>query len=113
MSKATLSLCVLGSFFTAPLAQGQSPRVLYTWKGTANTQGWTQGFGDNLVLLQNDTDGELTATETGTAGANFAMADDANIITEGGATIGGLDLTRLSAPQFDFGPHRARPVDVP
>jgi hypothetical protein len=112
MLRAAASLCVVGFFLVVSRAQGQSPRVLYTWKGTGNVQGWTQGFGDNQVLLQNEIDGELTATENGTEGLNFALGDDANIIAEGGPTIGGLDLTGLSALEFDLGHNGAGPVDV-
>jgi hypothetical protein len=81
----------------------QSPHVLYTWSGTTNVQGWVQAFGDNALVLENSTAGELTVTETGAPGAAAAFSDEANIISEGGPTIGGLDLTGLSALEFDLG----------
>src|SRR5258708_4724893 len=91
-----LSTMLLALVYSFP-ASGQSPRVLYTWKGTGNIQGWTKNFGANTLTIENTTDGELTVTETGTAGSDFALSDNFNVIFEGASSdAGGLDATGLS-----------------
>ncbi len=98
----------------AGAAYGQSPRVLYTWSGTGNAQGWTHpaNFGVNAVTIENSTAGELTVTETGEPGTTFGLADDANTIWENGTNIGGLDLTGLDAIEWELGHSGAGPVLV-
>ncbi len=104
------SSCVV--FVLACVAQAQSPRVLYTWNGVGNTQGWNQKFGDNTVTLENLVDGELTVTETGGAGATVAIGDLDNPIVEGAVDIGGLDITGLSSIEVEMGHNGTDPVDV-
>ena len=106
-------VCMVASWVVAAAgAFAQSPRVLYTWKGTGNTQGWEKSFGDNTVNLANTADGELTVTETGGVGASLAIADNANTISEGGPSLGGLDLTGLSELELDLGHSGPDPVSV-
>ena len=95
-------------------ASGQSPRVLYTWNGTGNVQSWFKNFGANTLAIENTTAGELTVTEMGTAGSDFALSDDFNVISEGAPTntIGGLDATGLSAIEFDMGHNGTADVNV-
>jgi hypothetical protein len=98
--------------FAAGQARAQSPRVLYTWKGTGDAQKWDRGFGDNLFTFENVIEGELTVTETGPEGAAGSIHDDFNLIVEGSADQGGLDLTGLSALEFDLGHNGDGPVNV-
>jgi hypothetical protein len=93
-------------------AQAQSPRVLYTWEGTGDARGWVKAFGDNTLALESSTAGELTIRESSGAGFSSAISDDANIIAEGKAVIGGLDLTGLSSLEFDLGHSGAGPIGV-
>ncbi|MBI4587155.1 MAG: hypothetical protein HY717_24345 [Planctomycetes bacterium] len=101
----------------ASAARAQSPRTIYTWSGTGNTRHWERQFGTNTVNLENVTDGELTITETGTdldAGTGVAIGDGFNYVFEEYRNDGqgGLDLTGLSALEFDLGHDGAAPVDV-
>src|SRR4051812_23692498 len=103
--------CVFSSLITDAVAQ--SPSVLYTWNGTGNIQQWFKNFGANTVTLSNTNAGELTITETGSAGTGVAVNDDFNRVREAPtAPSGGLDLTGLSAMQFDFGHNGANAVNV-
>src|SRR5205823_1919629 len=91
----------------------QSPSELYTWNGTGNVQQWFKNFGTNTISLSNTNAGELTITETGTAGTGFAASDDFNRVRETPAgPSGGLDLTGLSYLQFDIGQNGASSVPV-
>ncbi len=96
------------------LVCGQSPRVLYTWAGTGNAQGWTKpaNFGVNEVTIENSILGELTVTETGEPGTTFGIADDANTVSENGTNLGGLDLTGLDAIEWEIGHDGDAPVNV-
>ncbi|HVR74837.1 MAG TPA: hypothetical protein VMT52_10915, partial [Planctomycetota bacterium] len=100
------------SFLTASAALAQSPRTLYTWSGTGDARGWAMAFGDNAVTIENAVDEELTITETGGAGATVAIADNGDIISEGGPSTGGLDVTGLSALELELGHDGAGPVVV-
>lgn len=101
---------VLWLLSTSALAQ--SPRVLYTWEGSGDVRGWFKNFGANDVTLENTTPGELTVTETGAPGAGVAVSDDFNRVREARSGLGGLDLTGLSALEFDLGHDGAGPVGV-
>jgi len=94
-------------------ASAQSPSVLYTWAGTGNVQQWFKSFGTNTVTLANTTPGELTVTETGTAGSSVALSDDFNRVRETPAgPNGGLDLTGLDYLEFDIGHNGASPINT-
>jgi hypothetical protein len=94
-------------------AHAQSPSVLYTWNGTGNVQNWFQAFGTNTVTLANTIPGELTVTETGTAGTTVAFSDDFNRVRETPVgPSGGLDLTGLSSLQFDVAQSGSAPINV-
>jgi PEP-CTERM motif len=94
-------------------ALAQSPSTLYTWPGTGNSQQWFKNFGTNTVTIDNTTAGELTITETGTAGAGVAITDDFNRVRESPmGPNGGLDLTGLDFLEFDFGHNGGAPVNV-
>jgi len=87
--------------------------VLYTWNGTGNTQQWFKNFGTNTATLSNAIAGELTVAETGAAGSPMAISDDFNRVRETPAgPNGGLDLTGLSAMEFDIGHNGASTVSV-
>jgi hypothetical protein len=108
----SLRWAVLVSLAFPAAALAQSPGVLYTWNGTGNVQGWFKNFGTNTVTLSNATAGQLTVTETGTAGTGVALSDDFNAIAEGTPSIGGLDLTGLNTIEIDMGHNGAAPVSV-
>src|SRR5690349_19413864 len=94
-------------------ASAQSPSVLYTFPGTGNVEQWFKNFGTNTVTLDNNTAGQLTVTETGTAGTGFAVSDDFNRVRESTtAASGGLDLTGLSYLEFDLGQNGTGNVPV-
>jgi len=94
-------------------ASAQSPSVLYTWAGTGNVQQWFKSFGTNTVTLANTTPGELTITETGTAGSTVALSDDFNRVRETPAgSNGGLDLTGLDYLEFDIGHNGVSPINT-
>jgi hypothetical protein len=103
-----------GLFFSLTThADAQSPSVLYTWNGTGNAQQWFKNFGTNTVTLSNTNAGELTITETGSAGTGVAVTDDFNRVRESpSGASGGLDLTGLSSLQFDLGQNGAGNVNV-
>jgi hypothetical protein len=103
--------CLFSSLITH--ANAQSPSVLYTWNGTGNTQQWFKNFGTNTVTLANTNAGELTLTETGSAGTGVAVTDDFNRVRESPTgPSGGLDLTGLSSLEFDLGQNGAGNVNV-
>ncbi len=118
---------VVSCLSLASAARAQSPRTLYTWCGTGDLRKWSSDFGTNTVNLENATDGELTITETGAdldAGTAIAIRDDFDQVVEldqtgnckqvleGSDSQGGLDLTGLSALEFDLGHNGAAPVSV-
>src|SRR5262245_36904210 len=105
-SALVLVVCIAGR------APAQSPRVLYTWKGTGHARKSDKGFGDNTYSFENTIEGELTVTETGPEGSPGSIRDDFNLLVEGSADQGGLDLTGLSALEFDLGHSGADPVNV-
>src|SRR4030095_6640198 len=110
--KRLLTGIVVSLCLSAGSLPAQSPRVLYTWKGTGDVQGWFKNFGDNVVTLENATGGELTVTESDGLGSGFAVSDDFNRIAEGEPGIGGLDLTGLTSIEIDVGHDGTDPVDV-
>jgi hypothetical protein len=114
MSKRSLrALVFVAGLAACGIAQAQSPRVLYTWSGTGNIQGWFKNFGTNTVTIANTFAGELTVTETGPAGSSVAISDDFNIIYEGAPGIaGGLDLTGLASLEIDLGHNGLGPISV-
>ena len=89
----------------------QSPSVIYTWDQAfgetagPNTELWAFNFGNNTLSLDNSVDGTLGVSETGTAGADWAILDSFNRIKESfnPADYGGLDLTGLSSLELDLG----------
>lgn len=86
----------------------QAPGVLYTWPGTGNVAGWTDGGGPNFGAISNSTAGQMTITESGDAldpsssvGAEMKFHDSRPLEafpSEGG----GLDLTGLSYIEMDI-----------
>ena len=102
----------IGLLVAVTSIRAQSPRAIYTWNGTGNVQGWFKNFGTNNVTLANTTAGELTVTETGSAGAGVAISDDFNNVFEGAPSIGGLDLTGLSSLELDMGHNGVSPVNA-
>lgn len=103
------AFCLAGSLCSS--ASAQIPDVIYTWDhsiGEAglgnNTETWAYNFGGNTLALDNSTDGILTVTETGTAGADWAINESFNRVKESfnGADYGGLDLTGLDALEIDI-----------
>jgi hypothetical protein len=94
-------------------AAAQSPSAIYTFGTPGDVQGWVKNFGTNTVTLDNNTPGQLTVTETGTAGTTVAISDGANRVRESStAASGGLDLTGLSFLEFDIGHNGTAPVNV-
>jgi hypothetical protein len=106
------ALLVVLSLTTWSLAQ--SPSALYTWDGTGDVRGWSKNFGANVATLSNGTAGELTISETGTAGEDIAISDNGNRLRERQSpnAAGGLDLTGLDFLEFDFGHNGAAPINV-
>src|SRR5262245_32068095 len=112
-NRKTLSVLSSALFLTVCLparTPAQSPRVLYTWKATGDTRKWDRAFGDNTYSFENAIEGELTVAETGPEGSAGSIRDDFNLIVEGSTDQGGLDLTGLSALEFDLGHSGADPV---
>jgi len=104
-------VCLWGLF--SPEGRAQSPGALYSWDGTGNILQWFKNFGANTVTLANTIAGELTVTETGTAGTGVAITDDFNRVRGlPSGPSGGLDLTGLSFLQFDFGHNGAGNINV-
>src|SRR4051794_24646157 len=113
-SRRTFFGCVLIALLaTASGSRAQSPSEVYTWNGTGNVQQWFKSFGTNTISLSNTNAGELTITETGSAGTNFAASDDFNRVREAPAgPSGGLDLTGLSYLQLDIGHNGSAAIPV-
>jgi hypothetical protein len=103
--RCPLTFLALVCFWQAPQqASAQSPSALYTWSGTGNVQQWFKNFGGNTATFANTTAGELTITETGTAGSSLAVTDDFNRVRESpAAPSGGIDATGLDFLEFDLG----------
>ena len=105
---------VLG-LFSLLLAQAnaQSPSAVYTC-GTGDVRQWFKSFGTNTVTLANTNAGELTVTETGTAGTSTSRSATTSIGFAKSPTGagGGLDLTGLSSLEFDVGHNGAGNVNV-
>ncbi len=86
----------------------QAPGVLYTWPGTGNVAGWTDGGGPNFGAISNSIAGQMTITESGDAldpsssvGAEMKFHNSRPLEAfpnEGG----GLDLTGLSYIEMDI-----------
>jgi len=103
-------VALFGAVYCAPVT-AQIPDVIYTWDhafGEAagpDSEVWSLDFGNNTLTLDNTVDGTLTVTETGTAGADWAIRDSFNRIKESvnPADYGALDLTGLSGLQIDIG----------
>jgi hypothetical protein len=113
LKRDAFRLSLLAGLFVGTAASAQSPRAIYTWNGTGNAQGWFKNFGTNTITLANSVAGELTVTETGTAGTGVAISDDFNGVFEGAARIGGgIDLTGLSSLEIDMGHNGVGPVNV-
>jgi PEP-CTERM motif-containing protein len=96
-------------------ANAQSPSVLYTWPGTGNPAAWVFNFGDpgQAGSVANTIAGELTLTETGTAGEAAAFSDGGNRVRETPAgPSGGTDLTGLDFLEFDLGHNGAGNINV-
>jgi hypothetical protein len=117
-SKVTVAVVLLHAFILCfalvSRASAQSPRVLYTWQSPGDTLNWFKNFGTNDVAIANDTAGQLTISETGTAGSDVAISDAFNTISESAAelTAGGIDLTGLDALEFDMGHDGNGTIDV-
>jgi hypothetical protein len=98
-------------------AYAQAPSALYTWDNTGNAspniESWVKNFGTNTVTLDNNTAGELTIIETGTAGEDIAMSDGGNRVRESAtAAGGGTDVTGLDYLEFDIGHNGSGPINV-
>ena len=105
------------SLLICSIASAQSPSVLYTWDATGNpepnVENWVKNFGTNTVTLSNTIPGELTITESGTAGSNVALSDGGNRVRESAVNgSGGTDLTGLDFLEFDLGHNGPNPVEV-
>jgi PEP-CTERM motif-containing protein len=115
------SFLLLGVCIACP-ATAQSPSVIYTWDQSfgeaagANTEVWSNAFGNNPLTLDNTVDGTLGLTETGAganAGADWAISDSFNRIKESfnPKDYGGIDFTGLSSLQIDIGHNGPNPVN--
>jgi hypothetical protein len=113
-ARVLLASFVLFAAFGVTPSFAQSPSPIYTFNSlTPNVQGWFKNFGANTIALDNNTPGQLTITETGTPGTGFAATDDFNRVRESStAASGGLDLTGLSALEFDLGHNGTGNVNV-
>ena len=106
-------VCLFG--FSSSNSSAQSPSVLYTWPGTGNAAAWVFNFGDpgQTGSVANTIAGELTLTETGTAGEAAAFSDGGNRVRETPAgPNGGTDLTGLDFLEFDLGHNGAGNINV-
>ena len=112
MNRTSIAVALATIALLANASYGQSPGVLYTWEGTGDIQQWIRNFGSNTVTFSNSNAGELTITETGTAGSGVAISDGFNRRLESSTAEGGLDLTGLDFLEFDLGHNGAGPVDV-
>src|SRR3954451_23890700 len=102
--RVRFAAAVIALWATCGPALGQVASPLYTWPGTGDTAQWFRSFGTNTITLANTNPGELTVTETGTAGSTVAWSDDFNRVREPPpGPSGGLDLTGLSSLQFEIG----------
>ena len=107
---------LLGMLSTS-VAQAQLPSALYTWDATGNAapsvENWAKNFGTNTVTLSNSILGELTITETGTAGSDVAITDGGNRVRESStASSGGTDVTGLDFLEFELGHTGSAPINV-
>ena len=101
-------------------ASAQAPSVLYTWDNSGNPapniESWIKGFGaaNTGLSLDNNTFGELTLTENGTAaGGSQAFSDGFNRVREAYPnSAGGLDLTGLPFLEFDMGHNGAGDINA-
>lgn len=114
-----VTLLAIACLVALPLsfARAQSPSALYTWDNTGNPQpsveSWVKNFGTNTVTLDNNTSGELTIIETGTAGEDVAISDGGNRIRESATNgSGGTDVTGLDYLEFDLGHNGSAPINV-
>lgn len=108
MARSRILFAVLSMLIYSGVARAQSPGVLYTWPGTGNIADWTTN-GPNFTVLDNNTAGQLTATEMGDqldptiVGGEVFIHDGFQRRLESSADIGGLDLTGLSYLEMDIG----------
>lgn len=110
--KFSVFSAMVASFALCTTAYSQSPSVIYTWPGTGDVSEWVKNFGTNTVTFDNTISGELTITETGTAGKDVAIRDSFNRVRESSSLTGGLDLTGLDFLEFDLGHNGLGNVDV-
>src|SRR2546423_14259026 len=114
-SCATLALTTLTGILGLGLkANAQSPAVLYTWP--SGLQDWFKNFGAaSTSATLGNSGGALQIIETSaTAGGSQAFSDGFNTIRDASALFpnggaGGLDLTGLSALQFDISHNGSSP----
>jgi hypothetical protein len=111
-----ITFFALGLCLCLRSANAQTPGVLYTWPST--TSDWFRNFGavNTSATLANSA-GSLQITETSaTAGGSQAFSDGFNTIRDtagfGSGCCGGIDLTGLSALEFDMAHSGAGPVNV-
>jgi len=108
------TLILAAACIGASNASAQTPGVLYTFP--SGTQDWFKNFGAGTGTLGNS-GGALTITETSaTPGTAAAWTDGFNTIRDNApftiGCCGGIDLTGLSALEFDLGHNGANPVNV-
>src|SRR3954451_9573564 len=108
------TLILAAACIGASNASAQTPGVLYTFP--SGTQDWFKNFGAGTGTLGNS-GGALTITETSaTPGTAAAWTDGLNTIRDNApftiGCCGGIDLTGLSALEFDLGHNGANPVNV-
>lgn len=116
-----ISLFALGSIagLLHQHAHAQTAGVLYSWN-PAGAQDWFRNFGaaNTSATLANPGPGALTITETSAAaGGSQAFTDGFNTIRDASGTFtsgccGGIDLTGLSALEFDLGHNGVGNVNV-
>jgi hypothetical protein len=105
-SSVLLSMAIAFSSYGVVFAQ--APGVLYTWNGTGNVQGWTDGGGPNYGALSNAIAGQLTITESGDAlDPSSHIGDEVKLHNSRPLEAfpnegGGLDLTGLSYIEMDI-----------
>jgi len=106
---------VIGVSLLVTQSNAQTPGVLYSW-APAGVQDWFHNFGSGTETLANS-GGALQITETSaTAGASIAISDGFNTIRDiapfGSGCCGGIDLTGLSALEFDMSQNGSGPINV-